>query len=167
MKRLVSMILAIMLMLSWATTAYAAAPEDNGVFNEFTTAVSDTISGADIDTTARATDYDLAICKSSADLDSKFPLKEWRGEGHCTLTPVELFDTVTWDITLNVQLYKDGNYCTRKNGTSLQSDGYDLATKWVEGDSRDQFGVHVRCTVIDDNGEKIWDKIHTVGNPFE
>ena len=167
MKKLVSMLLAIMLVLSWATTAYAASPEEESAFNEFTTTVSDTISGADFNGTTRATDYDLAICESSADLDRKLPVAEWRGEGHCTLTPVELFDTVTWDITLNVQLWKDGHYYTSKNGTSYQTDAYDLATKWVEGDSRDQFGVHVTCRVVDDNGAKIWDKSHTVGNPFE
>ena len=169
MKKFISMLLAMMLVVSLSSTAYAATPENDGSFTEFTTMQSSTVSGADYDATStlRAEDYDLATCATSADLDRNFLVAEWRGQGHCTITPIDIFDPVTWDITLNVQLWKDGSCETRRNGTSYQTDNYTLSTKYVAGNSRDQFGVHVNCTVVDDNGAKIWDESNSVGNPFE
>ena len=170
MKKIVSLLIALSLFFAMTSTAYATTVDESSSFNEFSSAVTTgNISGIDLngEINTRATDYDVAKVESWADLDRNLLAKEWRGQGHCRLTSLELFDTVSWDITLHVQLWKDGHINTRADDTKKQTDTYTLSTKYVEGDSRDQFGVHVNCTVNDDYGTKIWDESDYVGYPFD
>lgn len=89
-------------------------------------------------------------------------VKEWRGSGEATIV-----GGVTWDITVNVDFYKDGHYYTGNDSTSYDTDNAYVVTKYVSGNNKDQFGVHCQFTVRDDNNVKIHDSQLSAGNPFD
>lgn len=45
---------------------------------------------------------------------------------------------VTWDITINVDFYKDGHYYTGNDTTELNTDHAYVATKYVSGEEEEQ-----------------------------
>lgn len=178
MKKTASKILSVALLLvviisSLSLAAFATTNDTNGAFNNATSVASATrITGYDDNSSGStivpyaSSNYHSVVCASSADIGKKLLTKAWRGEGQCTLTSMEPFYTPSWDITLNTDLYYKGHYYTKKDKTSYQSDNCIANTKYVNGSSESQFGVHVTCVVKDDNGVKVWDKTHTKGNPF-
>lgn len=167
MKKLLSAVLTLCLLSTTAMTTFASTPttEDNFTARS-SIVISETISGTEFSEHALARSYELGVCASWVELDKKFLQKEWRAQGHCDITPVNPFDSITWDITLDVQLWKNGHKYTSVNGTSLQTDSSRRETKWVEGEREGDFGAYVRCTVQDDNGVTIWNKTHSTGYPF-
>lgn len=88
--------------------------------------------------------------------------KKWRGSGEVTIV-----GGVTWDITINVDFYKDGHYYTGNDTTELNTDHAYVATKYVSGEEEEQFGVHCQFTVKDDNNITIHDSQLSSGNPFD
>lgn len=160
-KKITSMLLAFTLCSTMSTTVLAAEPQNEaGSLREFHVEKQMEIKGAENDTITR--DYDVGTCFTGADIEKKFAANEWRGSGELTIV-----GDVSWDITINCDFYKDGHYYTGNDTTKLQTNHAYVATKYVSGKRKSQFGVHCQFTVQDDNGDVIHDSQLSAGNPFD
>ena len=64
---------------------------------------------------------------------------------------------VTWDIAMELTLYKNGSYATSASKRSNQTSYYCAGTKYVSG-KKSQFTGNGQFRVYDDNGVKIHSK---------
>lgn len=160
-KKLTSLFLVSALCLTMSTTTLAAEPESEVVsLQEFHVEDQAEIIGVENGKLTRG--YSVGTCLTGADIEKRMFKKEWRGSGE-----VSIIGGVTWDITINCDFYKDGHYNTGNDTTQTQTDNAYVATKFLEGESESQFGVHCQFTVVDDNGVTIHDSQLSAGNPFD
>lgn len=159
-KQFISVVMALALCSMMSTTALAAEPKNEVAYlREFHVENHVKIRGVENDELALC---DAGACLTGADIEKKWLKKEWRGSGELAIV-----GGVTWDITINCDFYKDGHYYTGNDTTETQTDYAYVATKYVSGNSEDQFGVHCQFTVVDDNGVTIHDSQLSAGNPFD
>lgn len=173
-KNFLSKLLLVAIVLcSLSISAFASISERNGDFNGARpiSSISKIITVEDNRSNLSIIPYGNEIheilCSSEADIGKKLLSKSWRGEGKCTLTSMEPFYVPSLDISIITDFYYKGHYYTNADVTELQTDSCEANTKYVKGKAESDFGVHVSCSVIDDNGVKVYDNTHTKGNPFD
>lgn len=91
----------------------------------------------------------VGVCVDYLEVDKKLFSDSCRLLGETSIS-----GGVTWDIAMELTLYKNGSYATSASKRSNQTSYYCAGTKYVSG-KKSQFTGNGQFRVYDDNGVKI------------
>lgn len=153
-KKIIAMMSVLLLTITTGMTTFAAEDTENAL-NAFSTYSSE-IKGAEFNQTQTYSTNSKeaqAVCIDYLEIDKKFLKKEWRALGETSIS-----GGVTWDIKMELELWKDGHISTTASLSANDTSYYCGATKYVAGDDEDQFAAEGIFRVYDDNNVKIHEK---------
>ncbi len=85
----------------------------------------------------------------------------WRAKGYGVLTP-----PVTWEVSMAIQLWKDGRVNVTSTKTSYDTYTITHVTKYVIGDDVSQFGAVAEFSARDDNDKFVGIESDKYGNCY-
>ncbi len=153
MKKIIkTFILSCSLALS-ITGSAIAAQNDSSALKDYEvvaeTSNNQSIYGTETNQEIRASNA-VAVCTDYMQIDKKFLKNQWRTVGETIITP-----TVTWEIAMELELFKNGHIATTASKTKSNTSYYSTHTKWVSGKQSDDWTAEGIFRVFDDNGSKI------------
>lgn len=151
-KKIVAMMSVLIITLSTSTTAFAAEGNENAL-NAFSTFSSE-IEGVELNNSnLRASERAVGVCVDYLEIDKKWFQDMWRALGETSIS-----GGVTWDIKMELELWKGEHISTTASLAAYDTDYYCDGTKYVDGDNEDQFSAEGIFRVFDDNNVKIHEK---------
>ena len=157
-KKSAVILLSSCFILGSGFTSLADNSNKSGTLNEVQSAPS-VIRGADNKTDGGEVVYStvdrVGTIVTTANRKKESGEYNWRGEGRCKITPIDGKGPITWDITLEVDLFRNGHVKTSANETTTSTSSAKTVTKYVPGASVGEFTCNVRSSVVDDNGVNV------------